>query len=241
VIPEEITLAVSGQTTIFTVNGTVKAAGTVSVTDATIAGTGTIEATGTVAGMPKFTTTQFQSTDPNPANANWAISSTKNLATGRLDIKLYGTVTGVSGETGFSGVIGSDLWGPNGAGRPAGNWSWVMLDGAFPYAVASGSVLKITNQAWSYFKGSTDDAVAAIISQTPLTVPAENSAASIYISADNTDVYSWKKTTGVPKDDSWGVLLWSAASSKTATLEVTPVSGTGAYTVTLDWSGLTIN
>jgi hypothetical protein len=241
VIPEGITLAVS--TINFTVNGTVKAAGTVTVAQGgAIIGTGTIEATGTVAGMPKFPTAQLNSGNANPTGV-YISSSTKNLSTGRIEIRLSGTVAG-----GFPNNIVNGLWGNPGNNIPDGNWSWVVITNILPDPVAGTMVIKHTNQSLSYYKGTNHD----FVTTTPLTEASPEEDPDVYISANNTEVYKWKKylmtgtdtISGQPADttdNGFGILLWSAASSKTATLDITPVPGKGTpYTVTVDWSGLRI-
>jgi hypothetical protein len=82
------------------------------------------------------------------------------------------------------------------------------------------------------------------------TEPSENnpptgSQNTIYISEDSSVVYKLKKYTSEngardTTNNGFGILLWSGASPKTATLEITPAGGT-KYTVIVDWSGLTIN
>jgi hypothetical protein len=240
VIPQGIVLLLSGPTTTFTVNGTVKAAGDVTLAAEAakptnpIAGTGmiTVETTGTVATMPKISTQQVSETDLNPASANFTVSSTKNLATGRLDVKLYGTVTG---GIPTSGVI-DGMWHPAGNSKPGigTDWSWVTFDDLLP-ALAANFVLKQTNQAFRYYK-STEETEE-------LSEPVETAEGSVYVSADNRVAYKWRKyTSASPATEWWGILLWSGANPKTATIEVTPAANDGnAFTITVDWSGLRIN
>jgi hypothetical protein len=216
-VPAEVTLLIP-------------AGATLKATGITGAGTVIVEAGGLATGMPKISTQQVSNTDLNPESAEFTVSSTKNLATGRLDVKLYGKVTG---ENEFAEVIKTNLWGAAGVARPAGNWSWVSFDDLLPALDANFSI-KQTNQAFRYYKAAAGTAVG-----TALEEAVEDAGASIYVSADDTVAYKWRKyTTGVADTEWWGILLWSGAS--TTTLEVTPASGTG-FTVTLDWSGVTIN
>jgi hypothetical protein len=205
---------------------------TLTLTGAGITGAGTVivEAGGSATGMPKLSTQKVSETDLNPASADFTVSSTKNLATGRLDVKLYGTV---NGETEFAEVIKTNLWGAAGAARPAGNWSWVTFDNLLP-ALDANFVIRQTNQAFRYYKADAGTAVGADLEE-----PSTSAGGSIYVSADNTVAYKWRKyESSVLATEWWGILLWSGAS--TTALEVTPASGTG-FTVTLDWSGLRIN
>jgi hypothetical protein len=91
------------------------------------------------------------------------------------------------------------------------------------------------------------------VSTTPIT-SAKTDAPQIYIPAAPDSPYKKKYTltasgetiTGQPADtatNGFGVLLWSAAPSKTATIAIARPSTnpTVSYTVIVDWSGLTIS
>jgi hypothetical protein len=65
--------------------------------------------------------------DANPDLEDVTIASTKNLATGSIDIKLYGEVEG-----GLSDGAVTNIWTDAGSGKPDSNWSWVVIDNLLP-------------------------------------------------------------------------------------------------------------
>jgi hypothetical protein len=214
----------------------IPAGATLTLTGAGITGAGTVivEAGGSATGMPAISTQKltgdYSNVSVNPTTADFTVSSTKNLATGRLDVKLYGTVTG---EEAFSAGVIAQIWATKGNQRPAGSWSWVSFDDLLPELAANFSIKHIS-QTLLYYKGNT------VLSTEPEEAVADSTdAANIYISADDRVVYKWKKfTTKAEATEWWGLLLWTGAS--TTTLEVTPASGPD-FTVTLDWSGVRID
>jgi hypothetical protein len=217
-----------------------------TATGITGAGTVIVEAGGSATGMPSFSTDKITDTqaDANTDLEEVTIASTKNLATGSIDIKLYGEV-----EDGLSEGAVANIWTAAGSGKPAGNWSWVVIDNLLPEPVAGDMDIKQTNDSFRYYTGKGDEHV----STTPIE-SAKAEAPQIYIPATGSP-YKWKKYTltqqgdtikGQPADtanNGFGVLLWSAAPSKTATIAIARPSTnpTLSYTVIVDWSGLKIN
>jgi hypothetical protein len=239
-----VTVAMVANTTLL-----IPAGATLTLTGAGItgvAGTVIVEAGGSATGMPSFSTDTIISTqaDANPDLEDVTIASTKNLATGGIDIKLYGTV-----ESGLSDTAKNNVWGNGGGSKPTtGTWSWVVIDNLLPTPVAGEMDIKQTNDSFRYYTGSSQD-----VSATPLESAVSGSSPNIYIPA-NASPYKWKKYTLAVSGDTFtgqaadtatngfGVLLWSVAPSKTATIAIARPSTnpTVSYTVIVDWSGLTI-
>jgi hypothetical protein len=200
-----------------------------------------VEAGGWATGMPVFSIDKIGEANANPDLDEVTISSTKYLSTpGRIDIKLNGTVTGGIP----AGNITENLWSAGGDDKPTtGNWSWVVIDNLLPTPVAGEMAIKQTNDSFHYYAG-----MEGHVSENPIATGGAAAQPFIYIPTDTSSPYKWKKYTiaedlsGQPADtatNGFGVLLWSAAQSKTAKIEITPNSGT-AYTVNVDWSGLRI-
>ncbi|MDR3161646.1 MAG: hypothetical protein LBU28_08545 [Spirochaetaceae bacterium] len=179
------------------------------------------------------------------------LTAEKDLKTGTITVKLGGKVDG-----GFSTWAETNIWGTAGGDKPTtGAWSWAVLDGLLSAdALVANTVIRQTNQALHYYEGASD-----ILSTEPsLSSPPTGPASTIYI--DATKAYKLRKYetagdaadiaanagTGTPAG--FGILLWSGANPKTATLVITPASVTAsgvtttppAYTVIVDWSALDI-
>jgi hypothetical protein len=233
-IPADVTVLVPDGAKL---TGTLTGAGTVSV-----------EAGGTATGLPTLSTGKIVTTtyDPNPVDLKVTVASKKYLATGNIDITLKGTVTG--GIT----TAGAAIWGNQAAsGAPKiSDFSWVVLNNLLPAPVNGAIEIKQTNDSFRYYTGLYN--YPNNHATTTLITAAQESDPYICIPSTGTPC-KWKKYiisdgSGQPADttdNGFGVLLWSGASSKTATIEVDrAVIGSAAavkYTVTVDWSGVTIN
>jgi hypothetical protein len=222
---------------------TLKIEGNVTVTDSgTITGEGTLiglpNASGATATAPGLTAYSLDSTSNyNPAGLA-VVSASKNLGTGAVTVALGGTVSG-----GITDWQTTNVWGQKGTDAPtSGNWSGAVIKGILTTdALAANTVIKQTSQSLRYYTGYTD-----ILAQEPdEDSPPTTNTSTIYINGDGSVAYKLRKYTSANgaqdgSSGSFGVLLWSGASPKTATLEITPSGGT-KYTVIVDWSGLAIN
>jgi hypothetical protein len=164
----------------------------------------------------------------------------KNLKTGGLTVTLGGAVS-----NGITDTAKTNFWGNGGSNKPAGNWSWATIVNFINTdAAAQNTVIKQTSQALRYYQGSANDVLAT---EPDPANPPTTGAANIYI--DSAKAYKLKKyTTALTATESFGVLLWSGASPKTATFEIIPAAAittnpatASAYTVIVDWSGVTFN
>jgi hypothetical protein len=208
-----------------------------------------VEGTGTATGLPKLfadTTTNNATNVSNPAGIE-LVSAEKDLKTGGITVKVGGKVDG-----GFSPWAKTNIWVTDGDGKPAGNWSWAVIDNLLSEdALKANTVIKQTNQALRYYAGAND---ILTVEPSPANPPT-NASGSIYI--DATKAYKLRKyanangaadiTPSGATPAGFGVLFWSGASPKTATIEIKPATQQGqtvappAYTVIVDWSALTIN
>jgi hypothetical protein len=167
----------------------------------------------------------------------------KNLKTGDATFTLGGEVTG-----GITEDAKSNIWADAGDNKPEGNWSWATIVGILPAGkieANSGIEIKQTNLSLLYYKGSNLNDVVKNVAGKPTSAATITTSgpASIYLDPNNTWAIKWAKygEGRNPQDGAgFGVLLWSGANPKTATIEITPKDGT-SYTVTVDWSGVTIN
>jgi uncharacterized repeat protein (TIGR02543 family) len=175
------------------------------------------------------------STDNNANPAGLSISSAKQSAlNGITTIYLTGTVADE-----INNWSETNVWGAGETDKPdTGAWSWAVIDGILTDdALEAGTVIKQTNESFRYYKGGHQEA------DNPLTNPVSTGTEDIYI-PDTGAVYKWKLYTNAngARDTTgggFGVLLWSEAAVKTATIEITP-DDAAAYTIIVDWSGLTI-
>ena len=184
-----------------------------------------------------FEYTLSNADDANPSGVSIA-SAKRSTVTGITTIKLTGTVSG-----GLTDWSKNNIWATGITPPDSGNWSWVVITGILNTdALLANTIIKQTNQALRYYENGND-----ILSDEPsMDNPPTGSTHTIYISLDKSVAYKLKKYTSAngavdtSGDKGFGVLLWSEASPKRSTLEITPASG-AAYTVIVDWSGLTIN
>jgi hypothetical protein len=230
---------------------------------ATSAGTVIVEGTGTIDGFPKLSSNYINGSNnsgvPNLAGLK-ILSSTTSLSAGAIagiDIKLGGKIQPVSNTT--QPYLSSDavtyLWSNGGNSKPSGYWSWGIIDNILPGTPPSGMTIKQFNDSFHYYA---HDTAIGDVSSDPLTGPKTNGTGSIYLPTDSTLPYKWRTynydasnseksgaidtTTG----NGFGVLFWSAANPKKATIEITlPPVTTGQvvtperkYTATVDWSGV---
>jgi hypothetical protein len=93
------------------------------------------------------------------------------------------------------------------------------------------TVIFQTNQALRYYENNDDIIKGA--------TPTASSDDGIYVNGNA--AYKVKKYSGSLVNETWGVLLWSGATNKKATMEIKPAATGNDYTVTVDWNGLTIN
>ena len=239
VVPADKTVTVSSGATL-DVDGIVSVAGTVTGAG-TISGAGSITVTGTGT-APGIAYGLSTTNNMNPSGLSYA-SATKNLATGLTTVKLGGTV-----EAGVSQVKDA-IWGADpGENAPDGNWSWAVITGILPAGLEanSGIEIKQTNASLLYYRGielGDVSSESSLPNEAPTITDGDGSPGCIFFVGDT--AYKWAKygTGRNPKDtedDGFGVLLWSGADPKTATLEITPKNGT-LYTVIVDWSCVTIN
>ena len=101
-------------------------------------------------------------------------------------------------------------------------------------------MIKQTNQALRYYQGADD----ILTTEPDPANPPTTSGGTIYI--DSSKAYKLKKYTSASgavdgSNSGFGVLFWSGASPKTATIEITPATADSDYTVIVDWSGVTIS
>ncbi|MDR0688645.1 MAG: hypothetical protein LBG08_00050 [Spirochaetaceae bacterium] len=185
---------------------------------------------GTATGMPVLDTTA----NYNPSGLTIA-SAEKNLKSGGITVKLGGTVSG-----GIPTAQNS-MWGNGGSSVPVGNWSAAVIVGILDTeALKANTVIKQTNQALRYYQGSSAD----ILTVEPNPANPPTTGPNIYI--DSAKAYKLKKYTSANgaadgSNSGFGVLLWSGANPKTATIEITPATTDSDYTVIVDWNGVTIN
>jgi uncharacterized repeat protein (TIGR02543 family) len=171
-------------------------------------------------------------------------SAKKSQLTDIVTITLGGTVTGGLNLT-ADGFV-KNTFAPAGINHPTtGNWSYATITGILTTpALAANTVIKQTNQSLLLYKGNdtvetNESNTSSWASNPPTGLP------NIYISDDNSDFYKLKQYTAPngARDttaNGFSILLWSGASSKTATFEITP-QGQPQYTVIVDWSAVTIS
>ena len=190
------------------------------------------------------TTTYALSAESNANPTGVTVSTvTRSAVTGITVVKLTGTVT-----DGITQSSIDNIWGAaKGSNAPTtGKWTWAVIKGIIPANTTANSLMEIkqTNESLLYYKGVVLNDVSSATAL-PETVPTitngGDSPGCIFFVGDT--AYKWAKygSGRNPLDyGGFGVLLWSGASDKKAILEITPASET-AYTVIVDWSGLTIN
>jgi hypothetical protein len=190
----------------------------------------------------------------NPAGHKYTIKSvTRDLKTKTSTIVLSGTVTGgiTSGTWAHTNV-----WGAKGSSAPdSGLWTWATITGILNSdALTPDTVIKQYNQSFIYYKGDASNPPADTDDESKLTPIPEQNHPNIYIPASGTGIYKIKKYTethspaDVTATNGFGVLFYSAANPKTATIQIKPAEAgtppatpTKAYTVVVDWSDVTIN
>jgi hypothetical protein len=167
----------------------------------------------------------------------------KSLATtgtgaGIVTIYLGGAVTA-------DHALVTTWYGNAGSEKPDGNYAIATIDGLFTDitgALSAGRTIKQTNESLHWYKGMTH-ATNGYISDDVLTVATETTP-HIYLGTNASDAFTWKKLAANTTDTESTVILWSGATEpKQAKLEIVP-AGDGAapaYTVIIDWTGLTIN
>jgi hypothetical protein len=163
----------------------------------------------------------------NPADLT-VESARKDKTTGITTIVLAGNA-GTTLPTGLAEDFGS----PHSGAPTTGSWSALTLEGIISEeAQAADTVIKQTNQSFRYYVGGpdvTDD--EDDLSETGLP--------NIFV--NESDIYKVKKYSGsptFPSGSSFDILIWSGATVKTATLEITPDGGS-KYIIIVDWSGVT--
>jgi hypothetical protein len=224
---------------------TLKIGGNVTVTGGTIDGEGALvglpNTSGATATAPGLTAYSLDSTENYNPTGLTVVSASKDLKTGAVTVALGGTVSG-----GITDWQTNNMWGQPGANKPSsGNWSGLVFNGIPRAGLTSYSTIAIkqTNQSLRYYTGHENQSMFAATKPTA----AVTGGADVWLDADNgyKDVFKWKQyaenTFTDKSDNSFSVLLWSGASPKTATLEITSGTEDDAYTVIVDWNGLTIN
>jgi hypothetical protein len=246
VIPEDVTLTViNGQTLLvssnatLTVNGTLTGEGSLDVNGSVVVkATGNVTVTGdSSSGLINVTEKYKLPTDTDAkvgAGKNLTgISRTaeKNLVNGDVTIYLGGTVKKNEDlvEAWF------DTKGPD----ATGNYAIATIDGIFnTEAQKASTTLKNINPSWWYYKGVT----TGILQTAPDPTNPPTAWPTLWLPESEMETpYNLKKTTTARTDAELTILLWSEANPKEATLEITPVAAGTAYTIIVDWSGLTIN
>jgi hypothetical protein len=216
--------------------------------DTTITGEGTLVVYGTASGMPALSTEE----DKNPTGyASITISSKKDLKSGDITINLGGSITENVSET---------LWASAGNSKPSGRWSWAVITGILPVKATGGGNLeaassieiKQSNQSLHYYSSTVPagdlSSAKALPTSAPIITNTETNQACIFLLPDGS-AYKWAKygegrNPVDSTDNGFGVLLWSGADLKKATIEIKPTSAmvpASPYTVIVDWSELTIN
>jgi hypothetical protein len=193
------------------------------------------------------------STLNNPTHT-MTIASTKNLSTGNITVTLSGKVA-PQDDTALAG-----MWGGPGAAKPDGNFSWAVINYLIPPGTRvqlAGLEIKQVNPSLLFYKGTVIGDAAGEADLSALTGPVLLTGAStpcIYWNKEGTNAIKWVKygpsdrnpvdgdadTADKTKGNGFGILLWSGAPAKQATLEIKPPSG-NPYTVIVNWTGLGIN
>jgi hypothetical protein len=133
-----------------------------------------------------------------------------------------------------------------------GNFAIATIKGLFDSVKTQNKTVKNFNPSWAYYKGQEDYFSNIVTVSAPDTAPTTAGGGNnlLWLGSDNigTGAFNWSYragSSGSPDDDELTLLLWSGPTSggpitKQAKLEIAPSSGT-AYTVIVDWSGVTIN
>jgi hypothetical protein len=214
---------------------------------------GKIIVEGVVSGTVDGLIYSFDVDSANPTNHKYTIESvTRDLKTKTSTIVLGGTVKSGIPTEGF----GKNTWGAKHDDAPdSGLWTWATIKGILNTdALSPNTVIKQFNQSFIYYKDKTESATSPATSdEKKLTPIPKQNHPNIYIPASGTGIYKIKQyeSENSAKDteaNGFGVLFYSAANSKKATIEITPAetvtppaTPTKPYTVIVDWSGVTIN
>jgi hypothetical protein len=160
-------------------------------------------------------------------------SATRDLSpSGKVSIKLGGTVT--------SNPELVRAWFDEKGSQATGTYAIATIKGIFnTEAKKAGTTLKNYNPSWWYYKGAaTNDTTGPLLEHEATTAPTAYPTLWLH-ATDPAKSYNWKKSAST-RDDDLTLILWSGASTKEATLEITPAAPNTAYTIIVDWSGLTI-
>jgi hypothetical protein len=198
---------------------------------------------------------------------------------GKVTLKLGGTITATytltsTGTSSAPTIVqggkfepsGEEAWWVNTTTKPeAGTYGTVFIKGLFDWAGADAKVLAIkhTSHALRLYAGNTTSGDYALLDAAPTNpkITDSSNTKTVYIPATGLPI-RWKLYSAVPKDDTFGILVWNGGTNnitpKTATLEIqeygaydssttvgadttsTPKSGGYSKTVIVDYSGVTL-
>jgi hypothetical protein len=246
------TLTVATDATFTVANGaTLSVAGTVDATAGTATITGTLTVTGD--GLYKENaTSSFTLSDKDGTvdvigkSSILGATALKEVTSALTTVTV--TLTSKTGQT-FTGTADfttNGNWGAKRTDVPDWTWGDVSLNVKSLLTDIANEVLSVysTNEAYVYYKGSTND-----IATSPLTTkPAKDTEANIYIPESGLP-YKWKANAAnaFASTTTWGIILAKEAPTKIITLKILTHSdynnldaGTHVKTLVINYSGVTI-